>query len=210
MPEQSRAEIQFHHIGRQREAERLGMLVFLASEIMLFGGVFLAALALRMLHPQEYVAAASHMKLWHGTANTAILLTSSLLVALAVEWTRGGRPKWAARCLWAAVALGLTFLGVKAHEYYLDYREGKLPGAANANFSTPFEQLFSNFYFSVTGLHALHVTAGIILLALAALRGEARHDRHAVFIGNVALYWHLVDVFWIFLYPTIYLAGAGE
>jgi len=209
MAEQSRAEIQFHNIDRQREADRLGMLVFLASEIMLFGGVFLAAFSLRMLSPEEYVSASSHMKLWHGTANTAILLASSMFAALAVEMASSSKPKWAGRCLWSAVGLGIVFLGVKAHEYYLDYLDGKLPGAANAHFSSEFEQLFSNFYFTATGLHALHVTGGLALLSIAALRRSARHDCHAILIGNAALYWHLVDIVWIFLYPTIYLAGAS-
>lgn len=198
----------FRSLLRQREANRLGMLIFLASEIMLFGGIFAAAMALRLLHPSDYVAASGHMKLWLGTANTAVLLTSSLLAALAVEAARAGRRRLAGWTLGATAALGLLFLCIKGAEYMLEYREGAIPGTANAHFDSRVEQLFMNFYFVGTGLHAVHVTVGITLLAVAALLPGARRDRHAVLIGNVALYWHLVDIVWIFLYPTIYLAGV--
>jgi cytochrome c oxidase subunit 3 len=198
----------FHQASRQREADRLGMLVFLASEAMLFGGIFAAALALRLSYPQDYVAAAGHLKLWLGTANTAILLTSSLMAALAVEAVRSGHSKAAGAALAAAVLLGLAFLGVKAHEYLGEYREGLIPGLANAHFESRVQQLFMNLYFISTGLHALHVSGGLVLLAIAGFSRRARQDRHAVLIGNVALYWHLVDIVWVFLYPTLYLAGV--
>jgi len=210
MAEQRPLHEPFHEAERQAEADRLGMLVFLGSEAMLFGGIFAAALALRLLHPQGFVAASSHMKLWHGTLNTAVLLTSSLLAAMAVEAARGGRSRWAGRALWGAVALGLVFLGIKGHEYWLEYQEGVIPGLAPSGLRSAFEQLFMNLYFAATGLHALHLIAGMVLLAVAALHRRAREDRQAVLIGNVALYWHLVDLVWVFLYPTLYLAGAGQ
>lgn len=198
----------FPHLDRQREADRLGMLVFLASEVMLFGGIFAAALALRLEHGSEYAEAAHHLKLWFGTANTAVLLTSSLCAALAVEAAREGAPKWAARALWAAVLLGLAFLAIKGAEYAGEYREGLMPWAANAHFETRIEQMLMNLYFVGTGLHAVHVTVGLVLMSVAASLQRARHDRHAILIGNVALYWHLVDIVWVFLYPTLYLAGV--
>lgn len=200
----------FHEAERQDEADRLGMLVFLGSEAMLFGGIFAAAMALRLLHPQDYIAASSHMKLWHGTLNTAVLLTSSLMAAIAVEAARGGRPRAARRALWGAVALDFVFLAIKGHEYWLEYREGVIPGLAPQGLRSAVEQLFMNLYFAATGLHALHMAIGMVLLSVAALSRRAREDRHAVLIGNVALYWHLVDLVWVFLYPTIYLAGAGQ
>lgn len=200
----------FRRRSRQEEADRLGMLVFLASELMLFGGVFGAALALRLSHPAAFVAASAHMKLWHGTLNTAVLLTSSLCAALAVELARIGRPAAAGRALWATVALGLAFLAVKAHEYGTEWREGALPGFPNARFDSAFEQLFANLYLAGTGLHAIHVTFGLALLAIAARRRSAREDRQAILIGNAALFWHLVDIVWVFLYPTLYLAGVGH
>lgn len=200
----------FRQVERQEEADRLGMLVFLASELMLFGGVFAALLALRLTHPHEFLAASAHMKLWHGTANTAVLLTSSLFAALAVEFARTGRPRATGAALWSAVALGGVFLCIKAHEYWSEWRDGALPGFANAHFDGPVEQLFANIYFAGTGLHAIHVTIGMSLLVAAALRRSAREDRAAILVGNAALFWHLVDVIWVFLYPTLYLAGVGH
>ncbi|TCM14379.1 cytochrome c oxidase subunit 3 [Novosphingobium sp. PhB165] len=184
------------------------MLVFLASEVMLFGGIFAAALALRLEHESAYGAAAHHLNLWLGTANTAVLLTSSLMAAIAVQAARDGKPAWAARALWAAVLLGCVFLAIKGAEYAGDLREGLMPGTAQAHFEGTTQHLFMNLYFIGTGLHAVHVTIGLGLLVVAALNRQARHDQHAVLIGNVALYWHLVDVVWVFLYPTLYLAGA--
>lgn len=199
----------FPRVERQRGADRLGMVIFLASELMLFGGVFAAALALRLRHPGDYREAAHHLNLWLGTANTAVLLTSSLFAALAVAAARAGRPKQVGRALGSTILLGLAFLGIKAAEYAGEYREGLVPGAANAAFDSHLQQLFMNLYFVGTGLHALHVTVGIALLAVAAVSRAARADRAAVLVGNVALYWHFVDVVWVFLYPTLYLAGAG-
>lgn len=198
----------FHRIARQHEADRLGMIIFLASELMLFGGIFTAAMVLRIQHPDDYHAAAHHLKVWLGTINTALLLTSSLMAALAVEAARAGQAKWSGRALAVAALLGIGFLCIKGYEYGGEYREGLMPGTGPAHFSGPIEQIFMNVYFVGTGLHAVHVTIGITLLLVAALNRRARHDRHAVFIGNVALYWHLVDVIWIFLYPTLYLAGV--
>lgn len=199
----------FHERARQDQADRLGMLIFIGSEAMLFGGIFAAAMALRLLHPQDYIAASGHMKLWHGTINTAVLLTSSLMAAVAVEACRMGRSRLAGGALWSAVALGALFLAIKFHEYWLEYREGAIPGLPGAHFETRFEQLFMNLYFAATGLHALHMIVGMVLLSVAALLHRAREDRQAVLIGNVALYWHLVDIVWVFLYPTIYLPGAS-
>lgn len=209
MPEPRALHEPFHHPARQREADRLGMILFLASEAMLFGGLFAAAMALRLLHPADYVAASGHLKLWLGTANTAILLTSSLMAAIAVEAARSGRPRVVGHALVAAILLALLFLGVKGYEYAVEYREGLVPGLPGVHFESRVQQLFMNFYFVSTGLHALHVIGGIALMCVAALNRTAREDRAALLIGNVALYWHLVDIIWVFLYPTLYLPGVS-
>lgn len=209
MPEQRALHEPFHEAARQREGDRLGMIIFLASEAMLFGGLFAAAMALRLLHPADYVAASGHLKLWLGTANTAVLLTSSLMAAIAVEVARGGKPRLCRQALAAAILLALLFLCIKGYEYLGEYREGLMPGVAGAHFDTRVQQLFMNFYFISTGLHAAHVIGGIGLLGIAALSRAAREDRDAVLVGNVALYWHLVDVIWLFLYPTLYLPGVS-
>lgn len=196
----------FADLGRQRETQRLGMLVFLASEAMLFAGLFGAALALRLLHPADYVAASQGLHLWFGTANTALLLTSSAAAALAVERARQGRGRSAAALLGTAALLGAAFLAVKFAEYAAEYREGLIPMLAPGGLHGAGETLFMTFYFFATALHALHVLAGIVILAAMALSPAARRDRTATAIGNAALYWHLVDVIWIFLFPTLYLA----
>ena len=197
----------FTRIERQRESDRFGMLLFLASELMLFGGLFAAALSLRLLHPAAYIHASGEMHLWLGALNTAVLLTSSLLVALAVEAVKDGAQRRAGWLLAFAIALGLAFLAIKGGEYALEWRDGLVPRFHASGLRDGPQTLFMTLYFIATGLHALHVTAGLVLLALllGPLRA-ARADRGATTVGNLALYWHFVDVIWIFLYPTLYLA----
>ncbi|VWX47349.1 cytochrome c oxidase subunit 3 [Novosphingobium sp. 9U] len=197
----------FTRLDRQREADRLGMLLFLASELMVFGGVFAGALSVRVLHKQQYIEASREMHLWLGAANTVVLLTSSLLVALAVEATRAGAPRKSGWLLGGAIGLGLAFLAIKAVEYGQEWQDGLVPRFHPAKLSSPEQTLFMTLYFIGTGLHAIHVLVGLALLAAMIWpRGWARADREATSLGNAALYWHFVDVVWIFLYPTLYLA----
>jgi cytochrome c oxidase subunit 3 len=147
------------------------------------------------------------MHLWLGGINTAVLLTSSALVALMVEAVRAGSARLAKWLLVGAIALGLAFLAIKFTEYGLEYRDGVVPHLSQRNLRGGPDELFMDLYFAATGLHALHVTAGLLLLgSLIWPFGAARRDTSAVFAGNAALYWHLVDVIWVFLYPTLYLA----
>jgi cytochrome c oxidase subunit 3 len=199
----------FHTLARQQEADRLGMILFLASEIMLFSGIFAAAMVLRVSQPKDYVHASAGLNLWLGTANTVILLTSSLCAALTVEMARTGRRRLCGIALAGALLLGGAFLGVKALEYAADYRDGLMPGTARAHFETHGAQLFMNLYFTATGLHGVHVVAGMGLLLYAALARSGEERADVILTGNAALFWHLVDVIWLFLYPTLYLPGAG-
>lgn len=208
MADQGALHEPFFELRRQHEAGRLGMIVFLASEVMLFGGIFGSAMVLRLRHPHAYIDAAHHLKLWIGTTNTAVLLTSSLFAALAVAAARNGAARWCGRALGIAAALGAVFMVLKGIEYTGEYREGLMPGTVLADFSSPFERLFMNLYYIGTGLHAVHVFTGICLLTFTAFSRTARRDRSATFVGNIALYWHLVDIVWIFLFPTLYLAGV--
>lgn len=197
----------FASLERQREAGRFGMLLFLSTEVLLFSGLFAAAFVLRYQHPGEYVAASKEMHLWLGGINTAVLLTSSALVAAMVEAVRAERARLAGWLLAGAIALGLIFLGIKFTEYALEYRDGVVPGLSPAGLHGTPHELFMNLYFAATGLHAIHVTIGLALLAaLIWPLGRARHDNCAILAGNAALYWHLVDIVWLFLYPTLYLA----
>jgi cytochrome c oxidase subunit 3 len=199
----------FAESAQQREADFLGMYIFLATEIMLFGGLLGAVFAYRVLHPQETAAAAQHLKLWLGAANTAVLLTSSLFMALAVEAARGAERRRAALWLLATAALGLTFLGIKGYEYLEEYREGLMPHLGPASpLRHPAERIFINLYFVGTGLHALHLAIGIAMTAGMAflLRRGPLLPRRALAVEMVGLYWHLVDVIWVFVYPVLYLA----
>jgi cytochrome c oxidase subunit III len=200
-------------LPQQHDAAQLGMWTFLASEVLFFGGSILAYCVYRYGYPSDFVEAARHTKIIIGTANTAILLTSSFLVAWAVSAAKLEAPAHAARLLLAAAALGIVFLGLKAYEYQQEYREQLVPGiqfafdAAHARGA----ELFFIFYFIATGLHALHVAVGIIVLvAIARRTRQGRYSAHYHSpITAAGLYWHFVDVVWIFLYALIYLPGRS-
>lgn len=207
MAEARAVQPQFPTLERQNDADHLGMLIFLATEVLIFGGLFAAAFTLRIEHSAQYAMASRAMHYWLGGINTAILLTSSALVALMVQAVRAGRARLAGWLLGGAIALGLVFLGVKVTEYAIEYRDGVVPKLSAANLHGGPHELFMELYFAGTGLHALHVTIGLCLLgSLLWPFGRARRDRTAVLAGNAALYWHLVDIVWVFLYPTLYLA----
>lgn len=207
MAEVSRLQRQFPTLARQHEADHFGMLIFLTTEVLIFGGLFAVLFVLRAEHSTEYVKASKAMHLWLGGLNTAVLLTSSALVALMVEAVRVGRAGLAKWLLIGTIALGLTFLAIKFTEYGFEYRDGLVPHLSPRNLHGGPDELFMDLYFAATGLHALHVTAGLLLLgSLVWPFGAARRDTSAVLAGNAALYWHLVDVIWLFLYPTLYLA----
>jgi cytochrome c oxidase subunit III len=207
MAEVRRLQPQFPTLARQHEADHFGMLIFLTTEVLIFGGLFAALFVLRAEHGAEYVKSSREMHLWLGGLNTAVLLTSSALVALMVEAVRAGGARLAKWLLMGAIALGVAFLAIKFTEYGLEYRDGVVPHLSPRDLHGGPDELFMDLYFAATGLHALHVTAGLGLLgSLIWPFGAARRDTSAVFAANAALYWHLVDVIWLFLYPTLYLA----
>jgi cytochrome c oxidase subunit 3 len=192
---------------RQREADRLGMVVFLASEAMLFGAVILGLLALRTWEAAAFASTSRRLLLWAGSTNTGILLTSSLLVALGAEARAVARNRLAALLFAAAALLGLAFLAIKGTEYRIEYLEGLMPGVGpKQDFASPGARMFMDGYFVATGLHALHVLVGVTLLTGCAwrLRGDRPPSRVAV--ENIGLYWHVVDIVWVFLFPILYLS----
>ncbi|MEO1987163.1 MAG: cytochrome c oxidase subunit 3 [Martelella sp.] len=195
---------------QQREADMLGIYLFLASEIMLFGGLFAVAFVAHFLHPEGFVEASKKMHVFIGAANTMILLTSSYLVAIAVRAARAGHARLVSGCLALAAALGVAFLGLKAYEYRSEYRDGLLPlPGAHTDFASPGEHLFMNIYLIATSLHALHLTIGIVVLCLFAWLVRSRRlslPAGATATETAATYWHLVDIIWIFLFPVLYLA----
>ena len=192
--------------ARRTEIGQLGMWVFIATEVLFFGGLFFAYLVGRSHWPEGFAFAARHTDVLLGTLNTAVLLTSSFAVALAVAAAECGRRDGVVRLLWATAALGLAFLAIKGLEYRNDWHEGLVPGPAFSLASTPGAQLFFLLYFLTTGLHALHLTVGIGLMATFATGARRGRDwAGPPRLQIAALYWHFVDVVWIFLYPLLYL-----
>ena len=176
---------------------KIGVWWFLASEIMVFGGLISAFVLFSFASQGAFAAAATHVQWRLGAINTLVLVTSSLTMILALGYARAhnlARTRW---CLLMTVALGLTFLLIKTVEYTSEIREGFVPGTS----------LFWSFYFGMTGLHGLHLIGGIVVnifLLVAALRKPAWDflERRLELAG---LYWHFVDVVWIFLFPLLYL-----
>jgi cytochrome c oxidase subunit 3 len=212
MPEPQPAA-QFVDLRQQHEVAELGIWVFLATEVLFFGGLILAYCVYRIGDPAGFAEAARHTRILIGTANTAVLLTSSFLVAWAVTAARLNAGRLAAILLWAAALLGLAFLAFKGVEYKLEYDEHLLPGldfAATGPHATAVF-LFFSLYFVATGLHALHVAIGIAALSIIGLRANrnAYSAQYHAPITVAGLYWHFVDVIWIFLFALIYLPGRA-
>ena len=214
----------FDNLEQQREAGALGMWVFIAQEIMFFGGLFLAYIIYRIKYPEAWMAASNHLDWRIGTFNTVVLIGSSLTMALAVWACQVGRSrKTQVGFMGATVLLGLVFLGVKAFEYYGKYADGLIPTAglfrpdshllgewAAAGVTVQNVQMFYWLYFAMTGLHALHMIIGvgiIIPIMYWAWKGRYSPEYHAP-VENFGLYWHFVDIIWIFLFPLLYLLGA--
>ncbi|EKV29539.1 Cytochrome c oxidase polypeptide III [Caenispirillum salinarum AK4] len=203
-----------HHFtsaGQERRADLLGLWLFIATEVMMFGALFMAVIVYRSTLPDAVREGAHHLNLWIGGLNTAVLLTSSMTIALAVVEARRGRSGRTAALLAATAALGGAFLGIKAYEYAKEYREGLIPGIGPAFPSDDRAvELFFNIYFTATGLHAVHLIIGVgavLLLAFRVRRGTTRLPERRISVESLGLYWHFVDIVWVFLYPALYLVG---
>jgi len=187
---------------------RIGMWLFLLSEILIFGGLFLLYAVYRSKHPADFHAASLELSRFDGTLNTAILLTSSLTAVLAIfSLQEQNRPRRTVLFLGATIACGLAFLVVKGFEWAAKFEHGLYPNAAVLLKRPPGEILYFGLYFTMTGLHALHVIIGIGVLSVMVsfvARGKATQERSAG-LENAGLYWHLVDIIWIFLFPLFYL-----
>ena len=198
---------QFDDLPQQQEASTLGMWTFLATEILFFGGMFLSYITYRHAYPAAFAAASHHTILLYGTINTAILLTSSLTMVLAVHAAQENKIKWLTRYLLLTVFLGCCFLGVKALEYHQDLQERLWPGKYFTSKLPAQAQIFWLLYWAMTGLHAIHVTVGVGLLAVLAWMSSRRKFSTEYYtpVEISGLYWHFVDIVWIYLYPLLYL-----
>ena len=202
----------WENFGRQREAGKFGIWVFLASEVLFFGALILTYAVCRIEHSAAFAAAGRETNIWYGTANTAILLSSSLTMAMASQAAAARQQfrRLVLGCLLATALFGVAFLVVKGFEYKEDIDKHLVPGS---HFALPEAgaQLFYGLYWLVTGVHAIHLSIGIVLVSRLALLGYRRKMelRENPEIEVTALYWHLVDIVWIFLYPLIYLPGRA-
>lgn len=200
----------FDDLEQQRRAGELGMWIFLATEIMFFGGLFLGYTVYRASYAAIFLDASRRLDLVLGSVNTVVLISSSFTMALAVHAARTGRRGLLLAFLVSTAVLGLVFLGIKFFEYHHKFEEHLLPGAAfrypKAEILAQAE-LFFSFYFAMTGLHAAHMIIGVGMLAvLAAMAARGRFSPlyyAPVELGG--LYWHFVDIVWIFLFPLLYL-----
>jgi cytochrome c oxidase subunit 3 len=191
------------------EINYLGMWLFLAGEVMFFGALFTGYMVYRLNYPQVFAEAGGFLDRTLGTINTGVLLTSSLAMALAVNAAQRSQKRSLVLFLWLTILLGLVFLGIKGSEYMHKFQEGLWPGGDFIwNGTEPQKaRAFFSLYFIMTGLHALHMIIGILALAvlsLFGLRGRFTALTYAP-VEMVGLFWHFVDIVWIFLFPMLYL-----
>jgi len=202
---------QFDDIEQQRNAAQLGMWIFLATEVLFFGGLFLGYTVYRSLYPDTFAAASHHTEVVLGGTNTAVLLFSSALMALAVRAAEFKNRKQLVWLLLGTAFLGIVFMAIKSVEYHKDFVEHLVPGSHFEwhEVNRSHAEIFFWLYFAVTGLHAIHVTVGIfVLLTLAVLAWLGKFTAgHHTPVEVAGLYWHFVDIVWIFLFPLMYLAG---
>ena len=209
---------QFADMEQQRNASSLGMWIFLGTEIMFFGGMFLAYLVYRMWYYNEFAAGSRSIDVVLGTVNTAVLICSSLTVALAVRAAQMGKRRLLVTLLSLTLLFGLAFLGIKGKEWYDKFEEHHVPGPS---FSAqdiiekypqiPIEpaptQIYFSLYFAMTGLHALHMIIGVGIfsyITFHAWKGRYTPEYHTP-VEISGLYWHFVDIVWIYLFPLLYL-----
>ena len=204
----------FDDMEQQAEASTLGMWVFLVTEIMFFGGLFMAYLVYRAASPEAFQEASYHLSIGWGAFNTAVLIFSSLTMALAVRSAQiGAPPKTQVWWLGATMFLGLVFLGVKVIEYSDKFRDRIVPGP---NFNAGIwehpagAEMFYSLYFCMTGLHALHMVIGLGIMTVIGIMAWRRHFDADYYtpVEVAGLYWHFVDIVWIFLFPLLYLIGG--
>lgn len=204
---------QFDSAEQQYDAATLGMWVFLVTEVMFFGGLFMAYLTYRTWYPEAFTAGSHHLDITLGGINTAVLILSSLTMALAVRAAQVGNRRAIVAFLAFTIVLGSVFLGIKVVEYSHKIHDHLVPGP-HFSFEGPLArpvEIFFSLYFAMTGLHALHMVIGIGLLSVLvylAAKGRFTPDYFSP-VEISGLYWHFVDIVWIFLFPLLYLIGRN-
>jgi cytochrome c oxidase subunit III len=203
---------QFEDAQQQSEAAHLGIWTFITTEVLFFGGLFLAYIVYRHFYFNEFVAASKHTEVLFGTINSIILLTSSLTMALAVHAAKENYRQQILRWLTATLFLGVAFLAVKGLEYHDDIENKLVPGAHFTADLPQQSQIFFWLYWTMTGLHAIHVIVGLGVLSvmtLLARKGKfsAQYNTPLTLAG---LYWHFVDIVWLFLFALLYVVSRHK
>ncbi|MEI7035333.1 cytochrome c oxidase subunit 3 family protein [Fulvimonas yonginensis] len=205
--------VQFDDPVQQREAATLGMWVFLATEILFFGVLFAGYTYCRVLFPDAFATGSRRTDMLLGTLETAVLLTSSCAVALAVREVQLGGRRMATALLGFTAALGIAFLVMHGFEYAAEYEEGLIPAIhyTQQGVHARGMAIFYCLYYFITGFHSLHVAIGVAVLLVMAWRTwhHAFDQDYHTPLELTALYWHLVDIVWIFVYPLVYLVGRA-
>lgn len=201
----------FSDVEQQRESAKLGMWIFLLTEVLLFGGLFVAYGIFRSSYPEMFLNAHKHLDVLLGTINTIVLITSSVTMALAIQRMQINKNKQTIALLVLTLLLAATFLVIKYFEYHHKIELGQLPGNLytykGVIGNNP--HIFFSIYFAMTGLHGLHVLIGMIVITWLLVRTNKDHFSADYYtpLEMGGLYWHLVDMIWIFLFPLLYLIG---
>jgi cytochrome c oxidase subunit III len=195
-------------LEEEQAAANFGMWLFLVTEVLFFGGMFLVYAVNRAANPEGFLAGARATEVTLGTANAAILLVSSLTMIMAVQGARAGLRGLVWKCLAATAALGVAFLAVKGFEYAGDIARGLVPGP-HFSIAAPGAAAFWGVYWVMTSVHAIHLTVGVVLVARLAWFMSGKEPLLLPDLVTIGLYWHFVDTVWIFLYPILYLPGRA-
>jgi cytochrome c oxidase subunit 3 len=195
------------HVHRDYTGAKLGMWLFLFTEVLLFGGLFILYGVYLTRYPREFVSAGKELNVWFGGANTLVLLTSSLFVAVSITALRKGSTRLCLGLLGGTVACAALFMVNKFFEWSAKIDHGIYPGSTHLKELQPGEMVFFNLYYLTTGLHGIHVVIGAIVLvwAMVFIKTGRVHAGDWVILENAGLYWHLVDLIWIFIFPLYYL-----
>ncbi len=189
------------------KASKLGMWLFLYTELLLFGGLFLVYMVYRYLNQEAFLEASYELNVWMGGINTVILLTSSMTIAMSITALQKGDKKLSVTLQWITIAAALAFLVIKYFEWGAKFEHGLFPGMEHYNSLPVGERLYYYLYFFMTGLHALHVIVGgvFIMVVIKKVENGSVNQKRYSLLENSGLYWHLVDLIWIYLFPLFYL-----
>lgn len=195
------------HVHRDDIGSKIGMWLFLFTEVLLFGGMFLLYAVYRFMYQDDFHNAARELSTIMGGFNTAVLLTSSLTMALSISALQNGKKKLCMFFLWVTIAFALTFMVIKYFEWGAKFEHGIYPGSVELSARPEGQIVFFGLYFVMTGLHGVHVIIGAIAIAivLAFVSRDKVTSTDFIKLENVGLYWHIVDIIWIFLFPLFYL-----